>query len=92
MKALELAARTGSWKTAQHAELVPQDTQLTLVGDQEVEMAAKTAKKKDELDTFVNSGKSSNRNVEKSSNQTTNEAPYYQWVQKDKGKGKAKEK
>ena len=91
MKALELAARTGSWKTAQQVELAPQDTQLTLVGDQEVEMAAKTAKKKDELDTFVNSNKGSQKRDERPSGQPKPDAPYYTWVEKGKGKGKGKE-
>ena len=55
-------------------------------------MAAKTAKKKDELDTFVNSGKSSNKRDEQPSSRPTTEAPYYQWVEKGTGKGKGKEK
>ena len=77
-------------ETAQQVELVPQDTQLTPVGDKEVEMAAKAAKKKDDLDSFVNSGKSSNKNEDRSSGRPTNDPPFYTWVEKGKGKGKGK--
>ena len=46
LKALELASTTGNWKAAAEVELIPQDTPLTMVGTQEVEMAGKNAKKK----------------------------------------------
>ena len=91
-KALELASRTGSWKTAAQVELVPQDTQLTLVGDQEVEMAAKTAKKTHALHTFVHSEKSSQKNDDDSNARPSHAAPHYPWVENAKGKGKGKGK
>ena len=55
LKALELASTTGNWKAAAEVELVPQDTPLTMVGGQEVEMACKNAKKKEELKTYLSS-------------------------------------
>ena len=89
MKALELASRTGSWKMAAEVELIPQDTNLTLVGDQEVEMAGKNAKKKDEMDTCLSSRPSSSRPEEslKDRPKRWENSNNYEWVLNDKGKG-----
>ena len=94
MNAVELAARTGTWKTVAQVELVPQDNPLSLVGDQEVEMAGNDAKKKEELDTFLTSQPGSSRLDDKDMND--NRRPWdkdqnYQWIEQ-KGKGKGKDK
>ena len=99
MKALELAARTGNRKLAAQVELVPQDTALTLLGNQEVEMAGKNAKKKDELDNSISFGGASRKQNERMEEKPRltypprgDNAEWIPYNQKGKGKGKDKDK